>query len=59
MRAFNNKSRAILRSRGLDGEVRGEIMFGLDYARPSVSNMVEASASRLSLPAQTTNWKAW
>jgi hypothetical protein len=27
-------------------------------ARPSVSNMVETNASRLSLPAQTTNWKA-
>jgi hypothetical protein len=32
---------------------------GGDQARPSVSNMEEASASRLSLPAQTTNWKAW
>ena len=29
-----------------------------NYARPSVSNMVEARASRLSLPAHTTNWKA-
>jgi hypothetical protein len=29
------------------------------YARPSVSNIEEASASRLSLPAHTTNWKAW
>ena len=29
------------------------------HACPSVSNMVEASASLLSLPAQTTNWKAW
>lgn len=27
-------------------------------AWPSVSNMVEANASRASLPAQTTNWKA-
>ena len=27
-------------------------------ARPSVSNIVEVNASRASLPAQTTNWKA-
>ena len=32
---------------------------GAAQAWPWVSNMVEASASRLSRPAQTTNWKDW
>ena len=31
---------------------------GRVQAWPSVWNIVDTSASRLSLPAQTTNWKA-
>lgn len=30
-----------------------------DHASPRVSNMVDSSASRGFLPAQSTNWKAW
>ena len=37
----------------------GRLRITTRQAWPSVSNMVEARASRLSLPAQTTNWKAW
>ncbi len=56
-RRYARRSNSAVGRRQLRIAGRGD--FPAAQARPSVSNMEEASASRLSLPAHTTNWKAW